>query len=65
MKKDLIVIFLKVIIYAAGLLLAWLGVSTLTSCSVSHQVDAEGRCIIVTSDTTTVNHRGFVYFPKK
>ena len=65
MKKDFIVILLKVLIYACGLFLAYFGVSTLTSCSVSHDVDAYGKTIITTSDTTYINHKGYIYFPKK
>jgi len=65
-KKEFIIIALKVIIYAAGLFLAALGVSaTLTSCTVSHSLDARGRAVIVTTDTTVINHTGILDFPKR
>lgn len=65
MKKDFIIIILKVLVYACGLFLAYFGVSSLTSCSVSHDFDAYGKTIITTSDTTFINHNGYVRFPKK
>lgn len=65
MKKDLLIIALKVIAYAIGLLLAYFGATALVSCSVSHSMDANGRCTIVTTDTTTISHRGFTSFPKR
>lgn len=65
MKKDFIIIFLKVVSYALGLLLAYFGASALVSCTVSHSVDAYGKSIIISSDTTYINHKGFVNFPRK
>lgn len=60
MKKEVVQIILKVAIYALGLIAAYFGVSTMTSCSTSHNVDASGRTTIVTVDTTIVKHNGFV-----
>lgn len=65
MKKDIIVIILKVLIYASTLFLAYFGVSSLTSCTLSHDFDAFGKTIITTSDTTFINHNGYIRFPKK
>ena len=65
MKKDFIIIILKVLVYACGLVLAYFGINTLASCSVSHAVDAYGKSIITTSDTKYINHKGYIYFPKK
>lgn len=65
MKKDIIVILLKVIAYAIGLLLAYFGASTLVSCTVSRSLDSTGKCVIITTDTTCVNHKGFINFPRK
>lgn len=56
MKKDLLIILVKVLIYALGLIAAYLGVTSLTSCSSSRNVDVHGRATIVTLDTTFVNH---------
>ena len=60
MKKDFIKIIIKVALYALGLVAAYFGVSTMTSCSTSHNVAASGRTTIVTVDTTIVKHNGFV-----
>lgn len=60
MKKEIIKIIIKVALYALGLIAAYFGVSSMTSCSTSHNVDASGRTTIVTVDTTIVKHNGFV-----
>lgn len=60
MKKDIIKIIIKVAFYALGLIAAYFGVSTMTSCSTSHNIVASGRTTIVTVDTTIVKHNGFV-----
>lgn len=64
MKKDIIKIIIKVALYALGLIAAYFGVSTMTSCSTSHNVVASGRTTIVAVDTTIVKHDGFVRFKK-
>ena len=60
MKKDIVQIIIKVALYALGLIAAYFGVSSMTSCSTSHNVAARGRTTIVTVDTTIVQHGGFV-----
>lgn len=60
MKKEVIKIIIKVALYALGLIAAYFGVSTMTSCSTSHNVVASGRTTIVSVDTTIVKHSGFV-----
>lgn len=60
MNKEIVKIIIKVALYALGLIAAYFGVSTMTSCSTSHNVDASGRTTIVTVDTTIVKHNGFV-----
>jgi hypothetical protein len=60
MRKDIIKIIIQVALYALGLIAAYLGVSTMTSCSTSHNVVASGRTTIVSVDTTIVKHNGFV-----
>ena len=60
MKKDIIKIIIKVALYALGLIAAYFGVSTMTSCSTSHNVAVRGRTTIVSVDTTIVKHNGFV-----
>lgn len=63
-RKELAVIILKVIIYACTLLLAALGAVAVTSCTITRQSDVVGRAIIVTSDTTIINHSGTIKFPR-
>lgn len=60
MKKDIVKFIIKVALYALGLIAAYFGVSSMTSCSTSHNVVASGRTTIVTVDTTIVKHNGFV-----
>ena len=59
-KKEIVKIIIKVALYALGLIAAYFGVSTMTSCSTSHNVDASGRTTIVSVDTTVVKHNGYV-----
>lgn len=60
MKKEIIQIIIKVALYALGLIAALFGVSTMTSCSTSHNVVASGRTTIVSVDTTIIKHSGSV-----
>lgn len=56
MKKEIVIIVIKVLIYALGLIASYLGVSTLTSCSASSGVHAYGVTTIISIDTTFVEH---------
>ena len=58
MKKEILKIVIKVLIYAFGLIGSYLGISALTSCSASHSVDGSGKTTIVTTDTTFIYHSG-------
>ena len=58
MKKEILKIVVKVLIYALGLIASALGISALTSCSVSHSVEGSGKTTIVTTDTTFFFHNG-------
>ena len=60
MKREIVKIIIKVAMYALGLIAAYFGVSSMTSCSTSHNVAASGCTTIVTVDTTIVKHNGFV-----
>ena len=60
MKKEIAKIIIKVALYALGLVAAYFGVSSMTSCSTSHNVVVRGRSTIVSVDTTIVKHDGFV-----
>lgn len=56
MKKDVLIIIVKVLIYALGLIAGYLGVSTLTSCTTSSSVHAYGKTTVISVDTTYVEH---------
>ena len=58
--KEIIKIIIKVAIYALGLIAAYFGVTSLASCSTSHNVVVRGRTTIVTKDTTYVKHGGYI-----
>ena len=60
MKKEIIKIVIKVLIYALGLIATYLGITSLTSCSSSSCVSSCGVARIVTIDTTFVKHNGFI-----
>lgn len=60
MKKELFVIFLKVLAYAIGLLLAYFGVSSLASCSSASRATLSGHRVIVGVDTTYIHYDGFI-----
>lgn len=64
-KKDIFILFLKVVIYACTLFLGILGVSAVTSCSASRDVDVVGKTTIVTVDTTCIHHNTFIKYPKR
>ena len=57
-KKELLKIIIKVLIYALGLLGTFFGVSAVTSCTVQRTSEHVGKAVIVTVDTTVVNHSG-------
>lgn len=58
MKKEILKIVIKVLIYALGLIGSYLGISALTSCSASHSVQGVGKTTIYTVDTTFIYHDG-------
>lgn len=60
MNKEIIKIIIKVLIYALTLLGGYLGVSALSSCSASHQLQGYGKTSIVTTDTTIIYHDGYL-----
>lgn len=64
-KKDIIIIIIKVILYACTLILGVLGVTSLTSCSVTKDTSVVGKATIVTTDTTYVLHNSYLAYPKK
>lgn len=58
MKKEILQIIIKVVIYALGLIAAYLGVTSLSSCTYSRSTIGDGRATIITVDTTYIKHTG-------
>lgn len=63
MKNDLLKILLKVIIYALGLLAAYFGVTSLTSCSVNHSATHQGTGYFQYFDTLHVHGQSNIAYP--
>lgn len=56
MKKEILQIVLKVLIYALGLIGSAVGISALASCSSSRAVEVHGRGVFTIQDTTIIDH---------
>nr|DAM81201.1 MAG TPA: hypothetical protein [Microviridae sp.] len=56
MKKEILKIVIKVLIYAFSLIGSYLGISALTSCSSSRAVQVHGRGSVIIQDTTFLEH---------
>lgn len=56
MKKEVLKIIIKVLIYALGLIGSALGISALTSCSSSRAVECHGKTTVLIQDTTVIEH---------
>lgn len=56
MKKEILKIVIKVLIYTLGLIGSYLGISALTSCTSSRAVEFHGRGTVILQDTTSVIH---------
>ena len=62
MNKELIKLIIKILVYILTAVAGFFGVSTLASCSSSRDVVVRGRAVIVTNDTTVIDHtRNFDY----
>lgn len=64
-KKDILILVIKVIIYACTLFLGVLGVTSLTSCTVTRDTSVVGKATIITTDTTYIHHNTLMAYPKK
>lgn len=62
MKKEILKFIVKVLLYALGLIASYLGVTSLTSCTVQRTSQGSGRARIVITDTTDILHNGCFYF---
>lgn len=63
MKIDLLKLLLKVIIYALGLLAAYFGVTSLSSCSVNRSATHQGTGYFQYYDTIHVHGQSNIAYP--
>lgn len=56
MKKEVLQIIIKLLIFALGLIGSTLGITALTSCSSSRAVECHGKTTILIQDSTVVEH---------
>lgn len=62
MNKEIIKLFLKILLYIITAIAGFFGVSSLASCSSSRDFVVRGRAVIVTTDSTFIEHnRNFDY----
>lgn len=60
MNKQFIKLILKILVYIITAVAGFFGVSTLTSCSSSASVQVRGTTKVVSVDSTTIIHSGFL-----
>lgn len=65
MSNKIIQLILKILAAILAVLCSWFGVTAMSSCTVTRTSDVNGRAVIVTVDTTVINHSGTVEFPRK
>lgn len=62
MNKELIKLIFKILLYIITAIAGFFGVSSLASCTSSRDVVVRGRAVIVTIDSTFIEHnRNFDY----
>ena len=61
MKKEVFRFIVKVLLYALGLIASYLGITSLTSCTVHRASQSSGHARIVITDTTDILHSGNFY----
>lgn len=64
MKKDIIKIVIKVLIYALGLIGAYFGVSSMSSCTMSRNMSHSGTGYFQLYDTVHVHGNSNFVYPK-
>lgn len=60
-KIELVESTFAVVLWVA---ICFVVISVFGSCTTSRNVEAKGRTVIVTTDTTVVNHGGYIKFQK-
>lgn len=56
MKKEILKIVLKVLIFALGLIGSSVGITALVSCSSARAVQVHGSGVVTIQDTTFIEH---------
>ena len=63
-KKDKIEVIESTCAVIIWTVICFVVISVFGSCTTSQNVEAKGRTVIVTTDTTIVNHGGYIKFQK-
>lgn len=62
MNKEFLKLIFKILLYIVTAVAGFFGVSSLASCSAGHDVVVRGRAVVVTTDSTFIDHnRNFDY----
>lgn len=63
-KKEKIEVIESTFAVVLWMVICFVVISVFGSCTTSQNVEAKGRTVIVTTDTTVVNHGGYIKFQK-
>lgn len=63
-KKEKIEVIESTFAVVLWTVICFVVISVFGSCTTSQNVEAKGRTVIVTTDTTVVNHAGYIKFQK-
>lgn len=63
-KKEKIEVIESTCAVILWMVMCFVVISVFGSCTTSQNVEAKGRTVIVTTDTTVVNHGGYIKFQK-
>lgn len=63
-KKDKIEVAESTCAFVLWTIICFVVLCVFGSCKTSHNVEANGRTVIVTTDTTVVNHSGYIKIQK-
>lgn len=63
-KKEKIEVIESTFAVVLWTVICFVVISVFGSCTTSQNVEAKGRAVIVTTDTTVVNHGGYIKFQK-
>lgn len=63
-KKEKIEVIESTLAVVIWTVICFVVISVFGSCTTSQNVEAKGRTVIVTTDTTVVNHGGYIKLKK-